>query len=421
MAKPKIAIIHDAFAVRGGAEKVAYYISKVFPEAPIYTTVYFQDKYKKNKKYINKIAAHIKSTKIYDIRDKIEIFYNPEPTNFMKKDNCYNIYNTVQSSKTNCQKSIDNLSWLIRIELNKDKMLLNDISLLDIKTSLCVSWEKRFKNVKNVKREKKQLFDKITQIAILSNTENDDVPIVHVRFDAINYNINTLIDFMDIYIDDFKLKGITNIKSIKNNKAIEERFVEFNKENGKISNENEYIISTNGINLIDINNVIGVDFTKTSCNDIVTMYELYGIEAARSIIVDELTIILENTGSVVNQHIGIFADTMTNMGMLTSIDRHGLNKLDNDPLSKASFEKTVEQLSLAAIYNKKDTMESVSSRIIGGLCIKGGTGACELIIDKDMLKHSEYIYDSQNIDDTYNNINPLSKQEVNTNIFIPDF
>ena len=44
MHNPKIAIVHDAFAVRGGAEKVAYFISNVFPDAPIYTTVYLKGK-----------------------------------------------------------------------------------------------------------------------------------------------------------------------------------------------------------------------------------------------------------------------------------------------------------------------------------------------------------------------------------------
>ena len=62
MAKPKIAIIHDAFAVRGGAEKVAYYISKVFPEAPIYTTVYFQDKtFEELKEFLQNQVNHTKS------------------------------------------------------------------------------------------------------------------------------------------------------------------------------------------------------------------------------------------------------------------------------------------------------------------------------------------------------------------------
>ena len=35
---------------------------------------------------------------------------------------------------------------------------------------------------------------------------------------------------------------------------------------------------------------------------------------------------------------------MTNLGFITSIDRHGVNKLDTDPLSRASFEMPIEQL-----------------------------------------------------------------------------
>ncbi len=383
-------------------------------------TMYFTEKFRKNVKYVNKIAAHIKSTKIIDIRNRIELYYNPDPTNMCKTDNCYNIFSVAHPTKSSCLNSIEDLPWLIRIEFNKDKMLSNEISLLDIKTSLCVAWEKRFKDIKNIKREKKQLYDKINQMAVVSNSENDIIPIIHIRFDAINYNLGTLIDFMDMCIDDFKLKGITGIKSIKGNKSIKERYVNFNSETGEMTNEDEYIISTNGININMTNNIIGVDLTKTYCNDITTIYEIYGIEAARTLIANELTMIVESTGAVVNQHIITFADTMTNMGMLTSIDRHGLNKLDNDPLSKASFEKTVEQLTNAAIYNKKDTMESVSSRIIAGLCIKGGTGACDLIVDKDMLKYSEYIYDpDQTTEKSYKAINPLSEQEINENVFIP--
>ncbi|PKO17659.1 MAG: glycosyltransferase family 4 protein [Chloroflexi bacterium HGW-Chloroflexi-10] len=36
----KIAIIHDAFIVKGGAERLALHLSNLFPEAPIYTSVY---------------------------------------------------------------------------------------------------------------------------------------------------------------------------------------------------------------------------------------------------------------------------------------------------------------------------------------------------------------------------------------------
>jgi DNA-directed RNA polymerase II subunit RPB1 len=108
---------------------------------------------------------------------------------------------------------------------------------------------------------------------------------------------------------------------------------------------------------------------------------------------------------------------------LTSIDRHGLNKLDTDPFARASFEKTVEQLITAAVFNETDHMNSVSSRIMAGLCIKGGTGLCNLILDRDLLENSEYTIDiGQLYKKTYDDIVPTQyKQEIDTDVFIPQF
>ena len=111
---------------------------------------------------------------------------------------------------------------------------------------------------------------------------------------------------------------------------------------------------------------------------------------------------------------------MTNVGTLTSIDRHGLNKLDTDPFSRASFEKTVEQLINAAVFNEVDHMKSVSSRIMAGLCIKGGTGLCNLILDKELLENSEYTTDiGQLYKKTYNDISVKSHIEIDDDVFIP--
>ena len=90
-----------------------------------------------------------------------------------------------------------------------------------------------------------------------------------------------------------------------------------------------------------------------------------------------------------SRHLSILVDLITNNGSLISIDRHGLIKLENDPLSKASFEKTVDVLLQSALYNKIDNLQSVSSRIICGRTIKGGTGSFEILIDNEMIENSE--------------------------------
>ena len=59
-------------------------------------------------------------------------------------------------------------------------------------------------------------------------------------------------------------------------------------------------------------------------------------------------------------------------------------------MSRASFEKTVDQLITAAVFGEKDLMRSVSSRIMAGQVIKGGTGTPNILLDTDIVEKSEY-------------------------------
>ena len=389
--------------------------------------IYLDSIHRTKKDFANKIASYIKFTTIKDLRTKIEILYDPEPytpDGFIEKDNVGVPFYTYQSNKQCCANSIDGLDWLMRIEFDREKLLTKEVSLLDIKSQFCFAWEKRYIDVKGIKREKKQLIDKITQLAVLSNTDNDDIPILHIRFDMTNFTQSTLVDFMDLFVDEFKLKGMPGIEDIRGGgKAFEERIISFDNSDNIIEKNSEYVIYTKGINMEAIKNIVGVDLNRTYCNDIISIYENFGIEAARNFIIRQIITVLTSNGSGTNyQHIEIFGDLMAHIGTLTSIDRHGLNKLDTDPLSRASFEKTVDQLITAAIFNEVDYMKSVSSRIMAGLCIKGGTGLCNLVLDKDLLENSEYTTDiGQLYNKTYKDItSTLQTQEVDEDVFVPE-
>ncbi len=415
---------------KGGTNIGVDRIKEVFslsknPKEP--SMIIYLDKEHRNKKdFANKIASHIKFTTIKDLRSKIEIYYDPKPyakEGFMEKDNIKSIFYTYQQNKQCCSNNIDGLPWLMRIEFDKEKLLNKEVSLLDIKSQFCFSWEKRYQDIKSLKREKRQLLEKISQLAVLSNTDNDDVPTIHLRFDMTNFTSSTLIDFMDMFVDEFKLKGMPYIEDIRGGgKASEERYISFDNPEQSMEKQTEYVVYTKGINMQDIRNIIGVDLNRTYCDDIITTYEIFGIEAARNLIIREIINVLTGNGSSTNyQHISMFGDLMTNVGTLTSIDRHGLNKLDTDPLARASFEKTVDQLITAAVFNEVDYMKSVSSRIMAGLCIKGGTGLCNLILDNDLLENSEYTIDiGQLYKKTYEDITIQDKQDIDTDIFIPE-
>ena len=133
--------------------------------------------YVTNKEVAHRVASSIKYTTIKDIRGRINIYYDPNPESddsngdsIMKSDNVKHVYYNQKTSKYGCQSDINNLPWLMRIEIIKERMLEKDITLLDIKSKFCNWWSKRFIDSKNMKKEEKRVINRLTSIAVLSNT-----------------------------------------------------------------------------------------------------------------------------------------------------------------------------------------------------------------------------------------------------------
>jgi len=73
---------------------------------------------------------------------------------------------------------------------------------------------------------------------------------------------------------------------------------------------------------------------------------------------------------------------MTQRGKLTSITRHGINRVDTSgPLRKCSFEETVEILLEGAMYGERDQLSGISENIIMGQLGPFGSGCFGLTID----------------------------------------
>lgn len=353
------------------------------------TKIVLLDKYKNDKIISSKIASYLKYTTLRDVVAIADIYYDPDPfskTSVMTRDGVTNIFNGGHG-KSGCQTDIQNLPWIIRITLDKDKLIERNVTMLEIKTSFCNNWVNRSDDGKGPKKEFKKVIDKITQTAVITNFDNSPVPIVHIRFDANNYNYNTLTQFKEMIINHYKIKGIPNIT--ESNEITEESYIDFDEE-GNIVNKKQYIIQTDGINISEMSQINGIDLLETSCNHIVTIYEKYGVEAARAAFIREFTAAIESSGGGVSnyQHIELLADAITHMGGLIAVNRHGANKLDTDPFSRASFEKTVDQLLAAAVFGESDHIRSVSASIMVGSLINGGTGCFDLLLDHVKVKRT---------------------------------
>lgn len=390
--------------------------------------IYLTNEYMSSQEMANKVASHLKYTTFGHLRKNIEVYYDPNPYNkdgFMDKDNVQHVYYSHNPTKYACQMDINNLPWLIRIELDREKMLEKEVTLLEIKSKFCNAWEKRYSDIKNMKREERSVIEKISQMAVLSNSDNDVQPVIHIRFEMNNYEINIINDFIDYIIDSFKLKGIATISDIA---PSEERVVVFDGPDHTKDIKKQFVIYTVGSDPYEIRYLEGIDINRVICNDVVAMFETFGIEAGRAMLSREIVYAFLRAGQTVNyHHLSLLVDMMTYSGHLTSIDRHGMNKSENDPLSRASFEKTVDQLLQAAVFGEVDHMKGVSARIMAGLVIRGGTGLCDIVLNSEMLEKSEFTEDiGQKYEKTFNaiqksNINEfIVKEKHEEGLFVPE-
>ncbi|MFO7966010.1 MAG: DNA-directed RNA polymerase subunit A'' [Archaeoglobaceae archaeon] len=144
--------------------------------------------------------------------------------------------------------------------------------------------------------------------------------------------------------------------------------------------DDEYVLYTEGSSLKKIMKIKGVDFTRTTTNNIFEIYEVLGVEAARNAIIKEAIATLEEQGLEVDvRHIMLVADAMTSDGELRQIGRHGVAGEKHSILARAAFEMTVNNLLEAAIRGDSDKLSGISENIIVGQPIKLGTGDVELI------------------------------------------
>lgn len=149
-----------------------------------------------------------KHTTLGEIKEQLDVYYDPSPMSkdsIMKKDNIITqIFNN---------KNISYLPWLIRVELNKGKMLEKKISILDITIEFDKWWENKI-NDNNLIKEEKKIINNIRQLIILSNSDNDRVPIIHIRFSVNdNFQLNILSKIIEYLNDSFKIENITHLQT----------------------------------------------------------------------------------------------------------------------------------------------------------------------------------------------------------------
>ena len=146
----------------------------------------------------------------------------------------------------------------------------------------------------------------------------------------------------------------------------------------------EWVIKTEGTNMQGVVQIEGVDTTRTVSNHIHEIEKLYGIEAARNMIIKESQKVLEQQGLDVDQrHLIILSDLMCVEGSIQSIGRHGISGSKSSVFARAAFEVTVNQLLDAGLYGEEERLLGIPENVIIGQVTPIGTGRVSVQFDLD--------------------------------------
>jgi DNA-directed RNA polymerase subunit A" len=146
----------------------------------------------------------------------------------------------------------------------------------------------------------------------------------------------------------------------------------------------EWIIKTEGTNMQSVIQIEGVDVTRTVSNHIHEIEKLYGIEAARQMIILESQKVLEQQGLDVDlRHLLILADLMCYSGSIQSIGRHGISGSKSSVFARAAFEVTVNQLLDAGLYGEEERLLGIPENVIVGQISPIGSGRVNVMFDLD--------------------------------------
>jgi DNA-directed RNA polymerase beta' subunit len=334
-------------------------------KAPI-MKVSFRDDIGTNKKQAIQTMNEICTIRFRDIVIGSRVYYDPDDfnTNIAEDKDFVSLYKEFSTS------TIPSTPWLLRLEFDRAKMHDYSLDMITLHHILDNFYDERICCVFSDDNSN-QLIMRIKLVE--ENTKDGDRDDLLTDLKALEHNI----------LENVVIRGVKNIERASVTELSNTRYNPVSKSFDKVS---ECIIYTDGTNLKDILAMNVVDSVRTMTNDVVEVYDVLGVEAARQVLYNEIVDVLDNI-HVNYRHIALLVDVMTNKGSILSVNRHGINRGDIGPLAKCSFEETTDKLIKAGIFAEYDKINGVAANVMLGQVAPAGTGDVEIIIDESKLTH----------------------------------
>ena len=366
-------------------------------------TVYLKPEDETDKDKANTIQYMLEHTKLEEVVKSVEICFDPDDMNTLIDEDkstmaqfreFEKIIDECLQTETAVTDETEKSKWVIRMVMDPETMLEKNITMDDVHFTLNNTYRDEISCVYSDYNADKLVF-RIRMTNILKNASSKAQKKAKLNPLDQSDQIYILKNFQDQLLNNIVLRGIKNI-----NKVILRKVKDNLKEkSGSYVKEDIWVLDTIGTNLLDVLGLDYIDPNRTTSNDIIEIYEVLGMEAARQAIYNELADVIEFDGTYLNfHHMALLCDRMTFSHKMISIFRHGINNDDIGPIAKASFEETPEMFLKAARHAELDNMRGISANVMCGQEGLFGTASFQVVLDLNEMVNLEekYKYDYEN-------------------------
>ena len=336
-------------------------------------------------------ANMLEHTKLADVVKSVQICFDPvdtvtkidEDTLLMEQ------YREFEELINDCNSADDNIEnktttsksrWVIRIALDDETLLDKNITMDDIHFAVNSSYGNEISCVYSDFNSSNLIFRIRLNSNVLSKSKKNKGAMSSLDQSD---EIYMLRNFQEMLMKTIVLRGLSSVTNVTPRKL--QNIVK--KEDGKYNQVDTWILDTTGSNLLHVLGLDYIDWKRTFSNDIKQVFDVLGIEAARQVLYNELTEVMDFSGVYINyHHLSILCDRMTTNQNMVAIFRSGILNDNIGPISKATFEVHTEVLLDAARHADFDHMRGVSASVMMGQSGKFGTGAFDLVLDNEKMQ-----------------------------------
>jgi DNA-directed RNA polymerase II subunit RPB1 len=366
-------------------------------------TVYLKPEDETDKDKANTIQYMLEHTKLEEVVKSVEICFDPDDMNTLIDEDkstmaqfreFENIIDECLQTETVVPEENEKSKWVIRMVMDPETMLEKNITMDDVHFTLNNTYRDEISCVYSDYNADKLVF-RIRMTNILKNAASKAQKKAKLNPLDQSDQIYILKNFQDQLLNNIVLRGIKNIDKVILRKVKDN----LKEKAGSYVKEDIWVLDTIGTNLLDVLGLDYIDPNRTTSNDIIEIYEVLGMEAARQAIYNELADVIEFDGTYLNfHHMALLCDRMTFSHKMISIFRHGINNDDIGPIAKASFEETPEMFLKAARHAELDNMRGISANVMCGQEGLFGTASFQVVLDLNEMVNLEekYKYDYEN-------------------------